>query len=158
VLPSVPPKIRLEKEAQGGSVADTRGGHQATRGLSGPEGPALVDLVELALYTGLRQGELLGTQLGLVDRARGVVLLEVTRNGRRREVPLQRASGCRPGPRARGRLRGARVQHSKLGRLQEGLGGGRLEGRQAWRTSTSTTSDIPSPRGRPVGVRTHGLR
>jgi integrase len=50
--------------------------------------PALVDLVELALYTGMRQGELLNLAWGDVDRARGVLLLEVTKSGRRREVPL----------------------------------------------------------------------
>ena len=50
--------------------------------------PALVDLIELALYTGMREGELLELTWGRVDRPRGVVLLEITKSGRRREVPL----------------------------------------------------------------------
>jgi integrase len=40
------------------------------------------------MYTGLRQGEALGLTWSRVDRSRGVVLLEVTKSGRRREVPL----------------------------------------------------------------------
>jgi integrase len=58
----------------------TEGGQQ--------KNPALVDLVELALYTGMREGELLGLTWGRVDGPRGVVLLEITKSGRRREVPL----------------------------------------------------------------------
>jgi integrase len=50
--------------------------------------PNLADLAELALYTGMRQGELLGLTWDRVDGARGVVLLERTKSGRRREVPL----------------------------------------------------------------------
>jgi integrase len=50
--------------------------------------PDLADLVTLALFTGMRQGELLGLTWGRVDRARGVVLLEITKSGKRREVPL----------------------------------------------------------------------
>src|SRR5207249_7059343 len=52
--------------------------------------PALADLTELALFTGLRQGEALGLLWSDVDRSRGVVGLEgtKTKSGRRREVPL----------------------------------------------------------------------
>jgi len=72
------------------SLAHARGGHQAADQVPRAEepNPALVDLVELALYTGMRQGELLELTWGRVDRARGVVLLEITKSGRRREVPL----------------------------------------------------------------------
>jgi len=48
----------------------------------------LLDLVEFGLFTGLRQGEELSLTWDRVDRARGVILLDVTKNGRRREVPL----------------------------------------------------------------------
>jgi len=48
----------------------------------------LTDLVEFALFTGMRRGEVLGLAWERVDRARGVVLLDVTKSGRRREVPL----------------------------------------------------------------------
>ncbi len=44
--------------------------------------PSRTDLVEFALYTGMRLGELLGLTWPDVDRARGVVLLEVTKSGR----------------------------------------------------------------------------
>jgi integrase len=83
------PKIRLEKEPQGRlPVVDTRGRGQAARGVPGAEERRLADLAELALYTGMRRGELLGLTWDRVDRARGVVLLERTKSGRRREVPL----------------------------------------------------------------------
>ena len=87
-LPAVP-RIRLEKEAQGRLRWLTP--EEATKLLTKcreQKNPALVDLVELALYTGMRQGELLELTWGRVDRARGVVLLEITKSGRRREVPL----------------------------------------------------------------------
>jgi integrase len=88
VLPAVP-RIKLEKEAQGRLRWLTP--EEATILLTKcreQKNPTLADLVELALYTGMRQGELLGLTWGSVDRSRGVVLLEVTKSGRRREVPL----------------------------------------------------------------------
>ena len=42
----------------------------------------------LGLYTGLRQAEALELTWDRVDRSRGVRLLEITKSGRRREVPL----------------------------------------------------------------------
>jgi integrase len=48
----------------------------------------LADLVELALFTGMRQGELLGLTWDRVDRSRGVLLVTQTKNGKDREVPL----------------------------------------------------------------------
>jgi integrase len=59
----------------------------------------LADLVKFCLYTGLRQGEALTLSGDRVDRARGVVLLDVTKSGRRREVPL-----CGPADAALARL------------------------------------------------------
>ena len=44
--------------------------------------------MELALFTGLRQAELLELTWMSVDRSRGVILLEVTKSDKRREVPL----------------------------------------------------------------------
>src|SRR5262249_51018036 len=48
----------------------------------------LADLVEFSLYTGLRQSEVLHLTWDRVERSRGVILLEQTKSGRRREVPL----------------------------------------------------------------------
>jgi integrase len=44
--------------------------------------------VIVALNTGLRLGELLGLTWERVDLSRGVIRLELTKSGRRREVPL----------------------------------------------------------------------
>jgi integrase len=49
---------------------------------------ALVDLVEFAMFTGVRRGEALGLEWNRVDRARGVVLLTNTKNDKPREVQL----------------------------------------------------------------------
>jgi len=91
ILPAAP-RIRLEREPQGRLRWLTT--EEATRLLAKcreQANPDLVDLVELAIYTGMRRGELLGLSWADVDRSRGVILLEVTKSGRRREVPL-----CRP--------------------------------------------------------------
>lgn len=40
------------------------------------------------MFTGLRRGEALGLTWDHVDRSRGVVRLEMTKSGKRREVPL----------------------------------------------------------------------
>ena len=83
------PRIRTEREAEG-----------RLRWLA-PEDAArlldtcrksrnehLGDLVEFSLFTGMRRGEVLGLTWERVDRARGVVLLDATKSGKRREVPL----------------------------------------------------------------------
>src|SRR6266566_6787961 len=44
--------------------------------------------VVIALNTGLRLSELLGLDWIYVDLSRGVIRLEITKSGRRREVPL----------------------------------------------------------------------
>jgi integrase len=48
----------------------------------------LADLVEFAMFTGVRRGEALGLTWERVDRSRGVVLLSETKNGLPREVKL----------------------------------------------------------------------
>jgi integrase len=88
-LLTVVPRIRLEKEAEGRLRWLTP--EEATRLLDvcqNSRNANLADLVEFALFTGMRRGEVLGLTWERVDRARGVVLLDVTKNGRRREVPL----------------------------------------------------------------------
>jgi integrase len=44
--------------------------------------------VIVAINTGLRRGELLGLTWERIDLSRGVIRLELTKSGRRREVPL----------------------------------------------------------------------
>jgi integrase len=88
VLDAVP-RIRLEKESEGRLRWLTP--EDATRLLDvcrESRNTDLLDLVEFALFTGMRRGEVLGLTWERVDRARGVVLVDITKNGRRREVPL----------------------------------------------------------------------
>jgi integrase len=88
VLEAVP-KIRLEKEPQGRLRWLTQ--QEATKLLAAcrkSRNVALADLVEFALFTGIRKSEALGLTWDRVDRARGVIRLELTKSGHRREVPL----------------------------------------------------------------------
>jgi len=55
----------------------------------------LADLAEMALYTGMRQGELLELTWSAVDRASGVIRVEQTKSGK---LSGHRASRCHPGP------------------------------------------------------------
>jgi integrase len=85
----VVPKIRTEKEPQGRLRWLTQ--EEATNLLAAckrSRNAALADLVEFSLFTGVRRGEALGLTWDRVDRARGVIRLELTKSGRRREVPL----------------------------------------------------------------------
>ena len=52
------------------------------------QNPDLADLIEFSLFTGLCQSEALGVTWDRVDRSRGVIILEETKNGEYREVPL----------------------------------------------------------------------
>ena len=91
-LPAVP-KIRLEKEPQG-----------RLRWLTEDEIKNLLEAcgksrnrdlraaVVVAINTGLRRSELLGLTWDRVDSSRGVIRLEVTKSGKRREVPLNAES------------------------------------------------------------------
>jgi integrase len=84
------PTIRLEREPQGkirwlepdeearllGACAKSQNRH-------------LLAIVTVALETGFRKGELLGLTWDRVDMARGIIRLEVTKSGKRREVPMR---------------------------------------------------------------------
>ena len=53
--------------------------------------PRLHALVTVALHTGMRRGELVGLVWSRVDFSRGVIQLDKTKAGRRREIPMNRA-------------------------------------------------------------------
>ena len=87
-IPEVP-EIEFEDESAG--VVRFLRPDEATRLLAAcrkSRNTALADLVEFAMFTGVRRGEALGLTWDRVDRARGVVLLTETKNGRPREVQL----------------------------------------------------------------------
>ena len=91
------PRIRLEREPEGRLrfLAED----EATRLLAacrnrsakGGHNPHLAAIVTIALHTGMRKGEIMGLEWERVDSARGVILLERTKSGKRREVPMNRA-------------------------------------------------------------------
>jgi integrase len=70
--------------------------------------PHLRTIVVLAANTGARKSEILNLEWGQVDFARGVVKLEVTKSGRRREIPMNdavyAALSALPGNKDAGRL------------------------------------------------------
>lgn len=83
------PKIRLEPEPQ--ARLRWLKPEQAIKLLAAcgkSRNIALADLVEFALFTGVRKSEALSLTWDRVDRARGVILLETTKSGHRREVAL----------------------------------------------------------------------
>ena len=87
---SVVPKIRLEKEAQG--RLRWLEPDEQTRLLAAcraSRNPQLFNIVTVALETGLRLSELLGLTWDRVDLSRGVIRLEVTKSGKRREIPMR---------------------------------------------------------------------
>jgi integrase len=92
VLPAVP-RLRLEKEPQGRirwlEPDEEARLIQACQGIT--RTPELAAIVVLALETGLRKGELLGLTWDRVDLSRGVLRLEITKSGKRREVPMRQA-------------------------------------------------------------------
>jgi integrase len=87
------PRVRMEKEPQGRLrwlIQD-----EITRLLAAcadSKNKELRPAVVVALNTGLRRGELLGLTWDRVETSRGVIRLEVTKSGRRREVPLNAES------------------------------------------------------------------
>jgi len=83
------PRIRLEKEPQGRLRWLTQ--EEIARLLEActkSKNRELRAAVTIALNSGLRRGELLGLTWERVDLSRGVIRLELTKSGRRREVPM----------------------------------------------------------------------
>src|SRR5437879_4324788 len=88
------PKIRLSKEPEG--RLRFLGEDEIERLLAACENKRsksvyLLPIVSIALNTGMRKGEILALTWDRVDFSRGVLLLEHTKSGRRREVPMNRA-------------------------------------------------------------------
>lgn len=89
LLPAVP-KIKLEREPQGRirwlEPSDEAGLLEACDKSKNKE---LRSIVVIALESGLRRAEVLGLTWDRVDLSRGVVRLELTKSGKRREVPMR---------------------------------------------------------------------
>jgi len=111
LLPATP-RIRLEREPQGRvRWLEPDDEERLLKACRASRTKHLADVVTVALETGLRKAELLGLTWDRVDLSRGVIRLEVTKSGRRREVPMRQRvydllAGL-PGPRE-GRLWPAR--------------------------------------------------
>jgi integrase len=89
VLPAVP-KVRLEKEPQGRiRWLEPAEEHRLLEACRASALPYLADLVTLALETGMRRSEVEGLTWDRVDLSRGVLRLEITKSGKRREVPMR---------------------------------------------------------------------
>ena len=86
------PRIRLEREPQG-RIRWLEPDEEARllAACAKSQNQELLAIVTVALETGLRKGELLGLTWDRVDMSRGVLRLEVTKSGRRREVPMRQA-------------------------------------------------------------------
>jgi integrase len=81
------PKVRMEREPQGNVRWLSE--EELARLMAACADPYLRAVVTVALETGLRAGELRGLTWDRVDLSRGVIRLEVTKSGRRREVPMR---------------------------------------------------------------------
>jgi integrase len=87
------PTIRLEKEPEG-RVRWLEPAEQARllAACAASKNTHLAAIVTVALETGMRSSEVLGlTWEDSIDMARGVIRLERTKSGRRREVPMRQA-------------------------------------------------------------------
>jgi integrase len=90
-LPAVP-TIRLEREPQGRvRWLEPDEEVRLLEACSKSRTKHLAGVVRVALETGLRRSELLDLTWDRVDLSRGVIRLEITKSGRRREVPMRQA-------------------------------------------------------------------
>jgi integrase len=103
------PKVRLAKEPEGRLrflAEDEIHRLFSACQTKARKSPYLLSIVTLALHTGMRKGEILGLTWERVDFSRGVILLEQTKSGRRREIPMSQAVydalSSLPGPKEEG--------------------------------------------------------
>lgn len=81
----------------GPAVKGTRGAHSVAEAIAlmkaaaqEPQGPHLADFIQLALHTGMRQGEMLGLEWRRVDLKQGLIYLDAVdqKNGKHGSVPV----------------------------------------------------------------------
>jgi integrase len=84
------PKIRMAREPEGRVVwLEATEEAALLKACAASQNPHLLGIVTVALETGMRHGEILSLTWDRVDRARGVLMLERTKSGKRREVPMR---------------------------------------------------------------------
>jgi integrase len=89
VIPKVP-VVRLEKEPQGRiRCATEEEDARLFDECKASQNPHLFNIVKVAEETGMRYGEITGLTWDRVDLSRGVIRLEVTKGGKRREIPMR---------------------------------------------------------------------
>jgi integrase len=90
-IPKVP-RIRMAKEPEG-RVVWLEAPEEAAllKACAASQTKHLAAIVTVALETGMRYGEIMSLTWERVDRARGVLMLEHTKSGKRREVPMRPA-------------------------------------------------------------------
>jgi integrase/protein-L-isoaspartate O-methyltransferase len=106
---------------------------EATRLLSRcreAENAVLADLVEFCLFTGVRRVEALTLAWERVDRSRGVVVLEPTKSGRRREIPINSDADAvlvRRAPRASGLVFGSSSWRTLRTSWEDAVAGAKID-------------------------------
>src|SRR5262245_6633235 len=86
------PSIKLEREPEG-RIRWLEADEEARLLAACAESDSshLLSIVIVALETGMRHGEIMGLSWERVDLSRGVIRLEITKSGKRREVPMRQA-------------------------------------------------------------------
>jgi integrase len=91
VLPQIP-RVKLEREPEGRvKWLEPEEERRLLRACAASDDPRLLPIVTIALETGMRYSEILSMEWERVDLSRGVIRLERTKSGRRREVPMRQA-------------------------------------------------------------------
>jgi integrase len=98
------PRVKLEREPEGRiKWLEPHEEARLLKACADSDYKPLLAIVTIALETGMRYSEIMGMEWKRVDLSRGVIRLERTKSGRRREVPMRQAvydvlAGL-PGPR-----------------------------------------------------------
>jgi len=84
------PRVKLEREPEGRiKWLELHEEARLLTACAGSDNPHLLPIVTLALESGMRYSEIIGIEWNRVDLSRGVIRLERTKSGRRREVPMR---------------------------------------------------------------------